>query len=277
VHLAEAREQLGGRVAHETLLPGLGAWGRVRDYRLNQLKKLQNVEILRGSRVTADQVLEFGATRIVLATGSTWRRDGVGRANTRPIPGFSLSNRVVTPDDIMEGLSPEGPVVVFDDDHYYLGAILAERLRNTRLDVTLVTPAACVSAWTVNTLEQHAIQKRVMEMGIGVVTGQNIIEFDGSRAVLQCMYTERVSTMQAASILTVTSRLPNSDLALALDGLDGAMKDAGIVSVRSIGDCFAPSTIAAAVYAGHRHAREFDRPASDDAGFRRELPSSSPP
>jgi dimethylamine/trimethylamine dehydrogenase len=50
-----------------------------------------------------------------------------------------------------------------------------------------------------------------------------------------------------------------------------AVAGAGIVSVSSIGDCLAPGTIAAAVYAGHRHAREFDRPESDEAGFKREL------
>jgi dimethylamine/trimethylamine dehydrogenase len=39
--------------------------------------------------------------------------------------------------------------------------------------------------------------------------------------------------------------------------------------VVSIGDCLAPSTIAAAVYAGHRYAREFDQP--DSVAFKREL------
>ncbi len=88
VHLAEAGEHLGGRVSRESQLPGLAAWARVRDYRVSQLNKMQNVEILRGSHVTAAEVLEFGATRVVLATGSRWRSDGIGRANSRPIPGF---------------------------------------------------------------------------------------------------------------------------------------------------------------------------------------------
>ena len=88
VHLVEAEEQLGGRVLRESQLPGLAAWGRVRDYRLVQLKKTNGVEIIRGSRVTADHVVEFGASRVVLATGATWRRDGVGRANSYPIPGI---------------------------------------------------------------------------------------------------------------------------------------------------------------------------------------------
>jgi dimethylamine/trimethylamine dehydrogenase len=272
VHLAEASEQLGGRVTREARLPGLSAWARVRDYRLNQLNKLQNVEMLRGSRVTAGEVLEFGASRVIIATGSTWRRDGVGRANSRPIRGFDAAHSVLTPDELLDGTPVTGPVVVFDDDHYYLGAVLAEKLRLDGLDVTLVTPADRVSAWTVNTLEQHVIQKRVLDLGIEVCVNRNIVAFDGSGIVLECTYTARQTTVSAASIVTVTSRLPNDELAQSLGGMPEAVDAAGIVSITSIGDAFAPGTIAAAVYAGHRHAREFDWPPTDEAAFRRELP-----
>jgi dimethylamine/trimethylamine dehydrogenase len=278
VHLAEASEQLGGRVTREARLPGLSAWARVRDYRLNQLNKLQNVEMLRGSRVTGGEVLEFGATRVVIATGSYWRRDGVGRANSHPVRGFDAAHNVFTPDELLnpDGLPNAvpvtGPIVVFDDDHYYLGAVLAEKLRLEGHDVTLVTPADRVSAWTVNTLEQHAIQKRVLDLGIEVYANRNVVEFDGSKIVLECTYTGRQTTVPTASVLTVTSRLPNDELAQALGDMPEAVSAAGIVSITSIGDCVAPSTIAAAVYAGHRHAREFDSPPTDAAAFQRELP-----
>jgi dimethylamine/trimethylamine dehydrogenase len=241
----------------------------VRDYRLNQLNTLQNVQLLRGSRVTAEEVLEFGATRVVIATGSHWRRDGVGRANVRPIHGFDAAHNVFTPDDVLDGVT--GPVLVFDDDHYYLGAVLAEKLRLDGHDVTLVTPAERVSAWTVNTLEQHAIQKRVLDLGVEVCTNRNVVEFDGSRVVLECTYTARHTIVPAATIVTLTSRLPNDDLAQQLSELPDATAAAGIVAITSIGDCLAPGTIAAAVYSGHRHAREFDRLAVDEMPFEREL------
>jgi len=172
VSLAEADEQLGGRVTREARLPGLAAWGRVRDYRLNQLNKMQNVEVYRASPVTPEQIFEFGATRVVLATGASWRRDGIGRANTRSIPGLGRVGGVYTPEDLMAGLQPSGPVVVFDDDHYYLGAILAEKLRAGGLAVTLVTPADRVSAWTVNTLEQHTIHTHLMRLGVEIATSR---------------------------------------------------------------------------------------------------------
>ncbi len=271
VHLVEAGAHLGGRVTRESKLPGLTAWARVRDYRVNQLNKMQDVAILRGSAVTAEHILEFGATRVVLATGSRWRRDGVGRANAFAIRGFDLPGRVFTADDVIDGVVPQGATVVFDDDHYYLGALLAEKLRADGLEVTLVTPADRVSAWTVNTLEQHAIQKHLLELGVTVVANHNVVEFDGTRATLECTFTGRHSSVSAFSIVAVTSRLPNDALAEALDAPD-AVAAAGIASVTSIGDCWAPSTIAAAVYAGHRYAREFDWPQSDAVGFTRELP-----
>ena len=270
VHLAEAAEQPGGRVNRESRLPGLAAWARVRDYRLNQLNKLQNVQILRGSRVTASEILEFGAERIVLATGASWRRDGIGRANTRPIPGLDLEHRVLTPDDVMDGVQASGRVVVFDDDHYYIGAIIAEKLRNDGCDVTLITPAERASAWTVNTLEQHAIQKRILDLGIELMLNRNVVEYDGADLAVECIYTGRRTMIASTKIVTVTSRLPNEDLVLALAEIPEKIAEARIVSVASIGDCLAPSTIAAAVYAGHRYAREFELP-DDRALFRREL------
>ena len=149
VHLAEASEELGGRVSREARLPGLAEWIRVRDYRVGQLDKMINVEIYRASRLTPGHVIELAAPRVIVATGSRWRRDGVGLTLKAPVPGFEGKN-VFTPDDIMAdteslGPRPEGPVLVYDDDHYYLGGVLAEKLRRDGLEVTLVTPALAAS------------------------------------------------------------------------------------------------------------------------------------
>jgi dimethylamine/trimethylamine dehydrogenase len=273
VHLVEARAHLGGRAARESALPGLASWIRVRDYRVNQLQKLQNVEILRLSPVSAEEIIEFGAPRVVLATGARWRRDGVGRANPTPIRGFAAHcARVLTPDDVLDGAPAASPIVIFDDDHYYLGGVLAEKLRAAGHEVTLVTPAERACAWTVNTLEQHSIQKRLLELGVHIIMNHNLLELADRRAVLGCVYSERQHSVPAATVLSITSRLPNDELYEALSALTTKTAAAGIVSVDAIGDCDAPGTLAAAVYAGHRYAREFDRPTTDAVAFRRELP-----
>ena len=51
---AEAEQELGGRVTRECRLPGLAAWGRVRDYRLQQLNQMPNVAVYPASRLDAE-------------------------------------------------------------------------------------------------------------------------------------------------------------------------------------------------------------------------------
>jgi dimethylamine/trimethylamine dehydrogenase len=45
VTLAEASDELGGRVSRESALPGLSVWARVRDYRVGQIREMANVEL----------------------------------------------------------------------------------------------------------------------------------------------------------------------------------------------------------------------------------------
>jgi dimethylamine/trimethylamine dehydrogenase len=272
VHLAEASDELGGRVAREAKLPSLSEWGRVRDYRTYQLGKLANVEIYRGSRLNPAHILEMGASRVVLATGAEWRRDGVGRMHGFPVPGFQGIN-VFTPDDIMAGKAVQGPVVVYDDDHYYMGGVIAEKLRRQGHDVAIVTPADLVSSWTQKTLESTHIQRRLLELGIELLVKQDVVAFKGDHVDLACVFTGRVTQRACASLVTVTARLPNDALHQKLMANPGALLEAGIKSVTVIGDALAPGTIAAAVYQGHRFGRELDEPAMGEVAFKREIPN----
>ena len=255
VHLAEAGSDLGGRVTRESRLPGLSEWARVRDWRVGQLERMANVSIYRESPLEAEHVLEFGARHVAIATGSTWRRDGIGRDSGFEVPGFDGAN-VFTPDDVMGGRLPaNGPVIIWDDDHYYMGGVLAERCRAEGLDVILVTPAAMVSAWTVNTLEALPIAKRIARLGIEVVPYSSVIGFDGAKVTLANGLTGTERELPCGSLVTVTARLPVDSL---FEQLRERWQDADIASVTRIGDCWAPSTIQQAVYSGHKWARGLD-------------------
>jgi dimethylamine/trimethylamine dehydrogenase len=56
VTVAEASEELGGRVTIESKLPGLATWARVRDYRTNLIQTMGNVDVYRGSPLSAQDV-----------------------------------------------------------------------------------------------------------------------------------------------------------------------------------------------------------------------------
>ena len=273
VTLAEAGRVLGGRVERECKLPGLSAWARVRDYREASLRTMANVDIYFDSQLSANDVLDFGFEHIALATGSTWRRDGVARFHTIPIE-MSRQATVLTPDDIMEGQRPNGKrIVIYDDDHYYMGGVLAELFSKENFDVVLVTPAADVSHWTHATMEQDRIQRRLLELDVTIFTQHAVVRIDTASVETECVFTGRKAKLDCEAVVLVTARSANDSLYAELMLMESHWKAAGIETVRGIGDAWAPSTIASAVYEGHKYARELDEP--EDRGdllpFRREV------
>ena len=239
VTIAERSEQWGGRVTNEASLPGLATWGRVRDWRLGQLEKMSNVEMYLASDMTADDLAGFPATNLILATGSKWQR------------GNFQAPAILTPDDIMAGNLPEKSqsVIVYDTEGFYMGGLVAEKCAGQGADVTYVTPAAMVSHWTTNTLEQHRIQKRLLELGVKIIC-HNEIKPD---LTLSCIFTGQNQPLSCDVFIPVTLRQPVDNLWSILQGRDGIAEK----TVTRIGDCLAPATIAAAVYSGHKFAREF--------------------
>ena len=208
VLLAEAGRELGGRVTREAALPGLSEWARVRDYRVQQIRSMANVETYLGNEMDADDVAAVEADHIVVATGARWRADGVGRFNETPLTGFDPPHQIFTPDDIMAGRLPEGPTVIFDDDYYYMGSVIAERLRADGLAVTLVTPESKVCAWGEQTSEQVRTHGRLLQLGVHIITAHGLTSYDGRHALVNCIYTGRVQSIVADALVTVTARIP---------------------------------------------------------------------
>ena len=177
-----------------------------------------------------------------------------------------------TPDDLMEGNKPTGKVIIYDDDHYYMGGVLAELLAQDGCEVTLITPAAYVSEWSVNTLEQHAIHKKLAEMDVQIVLNRGVVEISKDYVVSDCSFTGTKQNFACDAVVLVASRMENNSLYLDLKARTADWTDAGIKSVKIIGDANAPGPIAWATYAGHRYARELDcKDIGDDLPFRREI------
>jgi dimethylamine/trimethylamine dehydrogenase len=269
VTLAEATTELGGRVVGECQLPGLSEWRRVIEYRIQQIKRMANIKVYLDSRLTAKDIFSYDFDHIFIATGAHWRRDGVSRWHSAPVENLA-SERIYTPDDIMAGIEPSGPVVLFDDDHYYMGPVLAELLQSLGLETTVVTPAGIVGAWSSNTEEQVRTQSRLLNLGVKIMTGKAVDAFEGNIAELTCVYTGKSFQQETSSLVAVTARRSNDGLYRQLTSDPDALKENGIKSVDRIGDCRAPGIIAAAIYAGHRAAREMDAPDPGDVPFRRE-------
>ena len=275
VILSESLSELGGRVSRESSLPGLSEWGRVRDYRVQMLDRIPDVSVYRENTLSAEEIIEFSSkdhfdySHVMLATGSYWRNDGIGRNHREPVPGLEKID-VFTPDDIMNGISVKGRVVIYDDDHYYLGAVIAEKLRREGHEVLLVTPAATISSWSEWTLEQEQTQKLLIELGVEFATQTDLASATTGMVELTCVFTDRRSEKDCDSLVLISERIPNDKLYHSLQEKSENLYAAGIKTLKSIGDCLAPSTIAAAVYSGHLAARELESGQNEEVPFLRE-------
>lgn len=269
VQILDKNRELGGRVLAESSLPGLGEWRRVADWRLTQISKMSNVSAFPSSPVTAADILETGMRDVVIATGAAWRRDGVGRTLSHPIDGIGKLP-VFTPDDLMAGRLPSGKVVLYDDDHFYMGGVLAELLARNGCAVTLVTPSPMPSYWTQFTLEQHRVETRLMQLGVQVRLRSVLQSAQAGSVHITSTIGAPAGECAADALVLVTDRTPNDSL---YQELQPALAAGRLRSLIAIGDALAPNIIAQAVFSGHLAAREFGGRLSDSTPFKVERPA----
>jgi dimethylamine/trimethylamine dehydrogenase len=281
-HLLEAKAELGGHLRDVTRLPGLAEWSRVYTWRETQIKKMPNVEILRGvGFVEAEHLLAYGASRIVVATGARWVGNGIAGFGPEPIAGVdSGATGIVTPEQYWAGKPIGQRVVILDGDGYFMAVSLAEKLADAGKTVTLVTWCEKVAPYADFTLEGPNLRRMMRDKGIFErvahwverVECHNSVQlqiFDiyrdgyqrssgpdtGKMPRRQGTITER---LDCDTLLLCTSRRSNDGLYQAMKRHQHSWRDNGISGVFRAGDCLAPRYLADAIFDGHRIGREFE-------------------
>ena len=277
VHLVDAAHEVGGCVNWISLLGhsdrrsdaprgsarGLGEWKRIVDYRRIQLEKLRNVEIHTGSRLSAEDVLTYGADIVVIATGCSFARDGLNAETHDPIVGADASlDWQLTPDEVVAGTKPIGHrIVVLENEGYFMGASVAQKLAGEGHDVHLVTPAGEVAAFMEYTLELPMLLRDLYRLGVHIHTHTmlNAIE-PGVCHAYNVWEPTRASDLEADSVVLCTARISNDALYRELRSDPQRLVQEGIEAVYLIGDAAAPRMIVESIFDGHRLAREIDSP-----------------
>jgi dimethylamine/trimethylamine dehydrogenase len=280
VHLREAEAELGGHWKDVARYPRCSEWGRVISYRQIQLDKLKNVEVQLGvGMMSADDVLDYGADKVVIATGSHWADDGTGAETHAPIPGADASlAHCLTPEQVMAGKTVGDRVVIVDGDSHFTGIALAEFLADQGKQVTIVTDVADVAEYTHYTMEIGNLKRMVHEKKIGQWTYHWPEKIEPGKVTLTYLYRdspdltdlgngrfgrrEGTDTLDIAcnSVVLVTSRVPNAELYCELKERAGEWADKEIAAIYRTGDCHAPRQLMNAIFDAHRLAREFDSP-----------------
>lgn len=262
VALVDSGSDLGGIMRWIPRIRGLQQWGRFTDYRRTQLDKLPNVAVVPNSRLTAPEVLDYGAEIVVIATGSSWVRDGRNSYTRRPIPGAGdgLAHVLVPEDIFRDGADvPEGRAVVFDADGYFMGPSVAEELAERGHPVTLVLAHVDPQGYMHYTGEGSAMLSRLRGLGVEIVAEHLLQEIhpDGSCRIAH-MATAEQRDLDSASVVLVTARMPDTALYDELSARPDLLERAGIKRLLRIGDCLEPRVIADAAFDGHRLGREID-------------------
>ena len=282
VHLVDTRDKVGGYVNEVATLPGLAEWSFHRDYRQTQLEKLlkknKNCQLALGVKpMTADDILAYGASRVVIATGAKWSTTGVNHRTHQSIPGADASlPHVLTPEQVFEGKKPVGKrVMIINYDPYYMAPSLAEKFARAGHEVTVATVGP-LGAYMEFTLEGANMQRLIHGLGIKVLgeTGCSKVEagrvqlfniwgeghkreFKGS-GQLPRKENDSHEWVECDTVILVTSRRSEDGLYRELKARKHEWEKNGIKDVFVIGDAEAPRIIADSTFDGHRLAREIE-------------------
>lgn len=277
VHLVEADAEIGGCVNWISLLGhgdgnenlfrgtarGLGNWKHIITYRTIQLDKLRNVEVHTGTRLSAADVRGYGAEIVVIATGCHWSRDGMNAATHKPIPGAEPgANWLVTPEEVALGAKPVGRrVLVLENEGYFMGVSIAQKLAGEGHDVTLVTPAGDVGGYLEFTLEAPMMHRELHRLGVHLYPYTMVERFEPGHVTAYNVWNPaHKEHFDVDTVVMCASRVSNDALYRELKANQDALLAAGIEALHVIGDAAAPRMIADSIFDGHRLAREIDSP-----------------
>jgi 2,4-dienoyl-CoA reductase-like NADH-dependent reductase (Old Yellow Enzyme family) len=214
VHLHEATRRLGGQVAIAAAAPHRSDIGAITEWLTGEIERL-GVQIRLTSMVEPDLVAELAPDDVIIATGSTPRRDGFQLATpVDPVPGFDLPHVFTSWDVFGFGgrAQLEGPAVVFDDTGTFEAISVADALLAAGLAVTMVGrhqalgenvpyPPATVGA----------ARERLMSADFDFIGGHHLQGITPDEVIIGVPFTERVRTVPARTVVIVTYNHPNRE------------------------------------------------------------------
>ena len=211
--------------------------------------------------MTPEDVLEYGAAIVIVATGSRWAHDGMNKYTQAPVAGAGAGLEYVrTPEEVMSGAPTGQKVVVYDADR-----LLHERRHGRGSSAKVVTRATCTptsrrsAALHREALEAPRLNRTLRELGLKIVDEHVVTAVEPGIVSIAGNWGGE-STIEADTTVMVTQRNPVGELYSALNADAVAIEAAGIVALYRVGDCEAPNIVAEAMFAGHRLAREIDQP-----------------
>ena len=260
IHLVDAAPEIGGHLRWATTLPGMGEWGRIINWRQIQLGKLKNVEIVNNVKLSADEILDYGAEIVVLAIGAHWSTIGFEPETNEVIPGADAAlPHVITPEQfVLDGKRPSGKsAVIYDDEGYYNGVGIAQILRSEGYDVTIVSPSSEIASMMSHTKEKFLVHLQLRDQSIKMRRSRKLLSVSPNGYEFENVDGEK-EVFRAAGLILITQRVADDNLYHQIMAKKAMWEEFGVEAVYRIGDCLSPRLAMEAIFDGHRLGREID-------------------
>lgn len=252
VDLFEESDRLGGHLNDLAAVPYHGTWDDfIED--LTTAAEGAGVNIRLRQRGDVSLIVEGAYDAAVVATGSTWDREGLTPVRPgRPIEGLATHPRVVTLPEAIAVLREDpaalGPkVVIVDETGAYLPLGVAERILQSGAAVTVVSRRNVVGEIPRETWEFPLFMERTSKLPLTLHANTVVDRVEGCSVSLTNLWDTPVATEDFDAIVLSGIRFSN-------DGLVAELEAAGVEAHR-VGDSKAPRRTADAIYEGEQLAR----------------------
>jgi NADPH-dependent 2,4-dienoyl-CoA reductase/sulfur reductase-like enzyme len=247
VILAESQAALGGQLRLAAMAPASHGIFDIAQWQEREMLR-HGVDVRLNTRIKANDIQREGVDRVILATGSTPRMDGVQALHPgEPIEGISRPNVVSSHALFSMPVKNLGrTAVVIDDTGSKEAVAAAEYLVAHGVEVTFVTRHAEFAPHLVLTLARVPALQRLSRGRCNILTDMRALAIDDDGVVIGPTYLPRGSKqtrVPAELVVFVSANRPNRDL---LDKLV-----ARGIPVTAIGDAKSPRDLQAAIREGY--------------------------
>ncbi len=245
VTLAEALGDLGGQFRLAGLAPRRGQITELIGWYLRQFEQL-GVEVRYFSPMDENDIVEFGADEVVLASGSL--PDGLARQRWLPeaeqLPGLE-NGQVYACEEVFRDQAQLGEqVIVLDEGGNWRGTGTAWHLAEKGHEVTIVTPDELIGKELHRTTVDSKVRGALKKLGVNFLLESVIVHWHGDRAEVRSLLDGSIIEVPASAIVTATTNTVYNEVELALAETD--------TRFHVIGDAAAPRQAPYAFHDGRK-------------------------
>ncbi|MBN3562923.1 oxidoreductase [Aliamphritea spongicola] len=247
VTLCEASGELGGQFRLAGMQPRRGQILQLMEWYATQLDKL-GVDVRYNSPMGSDEISEFSADAVVLATGSQPAGTGYQKAlpHLTTLPGVHRGN-VWSVEDVMSRRARLGQqILLLDEGGNWRGCGTALHLTEQGYQVTVITPDAMVGKELSRTAADYPLRKALKRAGVKFIVESGIQEWTASGARIISFLDSEETFIPADSLVLATANMADDWLTQELAGHNSD------VELHSIGDCVASRQAPYAFHEGRK-------------------------